>query len=311
MKIVVIGASGHVGSYLVKELVNDGYEVLALMRGNRVPHGYEENIWEKVKIVNMSREELYQTDFIEQVNADVICDLIAFDVDGVKKIISKIKNDAFYVQIGSIWMYENKEYVPVDEEHPKNAKQEYGKQKALIEEFLLSKVKKGELRATVIHPGHVSGKEWQPINPQGNLDFNVFKKIKNGEKIVLPYDGLSTLQHIHSYDLARIIIATINKQAISNGQAFIAVAKKAMTLRAITEKLFSYFDKEPNIEYLEWQEFKDKVGDNNALVTLDHISHSPCCTPNKAENILGVDIKYSIMDIYYEYIEEKKRLGNL
>ena len=38
--------------------------------------------------------------------------------------------------------------------------------------------------------------------------------------------------------------------------------------------------------------------------TANKTSHSPCCTPNKAENILGVDIKYSIMDIYYEDIEE-------
>lgn len=34
MKIVVIGASGHAGSYLVKELVKEGHEVVALMRGN-------------------------------------------------------------------------------------------------------------------------------------------------------------------------------------------------------------------------------------------------------------------------------------
>ena len=311
MKIIVIGASGHVGSYLIKELVHDGHEIIAIMRGNRMPYGYDKDVWENVKVVNMSRDDLYNTDFIENANADVICDLIAFDLDGVKKIVSKIKNNAFYVQIGSIWMYENKEYVPVDEDHPKNATQEYGRQKALIEDFLFSKVKKGELRATVIHPGHVSGKEWQPINSQGNLDFDVFKKIKNGEKVVLPFDGLSTLQHIHSYDLARIIIETIKKQDISNGQSFIAVAKKAMTLRAITEKIFEYFGKEPNIEYLEWQEFKKVVGENNALVTLDHISHSPCCTPNKVEKILEIDIKYSIVDIFYEYITEQIRLKNL
>ena len=65
----------------------------------------------------------------------------------VKKIVSKIKNNAFYVQIGTIWMYENKEYVPVDELHPKNAVQNYGKQKGLIEEYLFEKVKSGELRA--------------------------------------------------------------------------------------------------------------------------------------------------------------------
>lgn len=306
MKTLVIGASGHVGSYLVKELVARGHEVIAVMRGNRQPYGYEESIWSKVQVANLSRETLYASDFIEKTGADVICDLIAFDLDGVKKIVSKIHNDAFYVQIGSIWMYENKEYVPVDENHPKNAEQEYGKQKGLIENYLFEKVAKGELRATVVHPGHVSGKEWQPINPQGNLDFSVFEKIRDGKEIALPYDGLGMLQHIHSGDLANIILACMEKQEVSNGQAFIAVAEKSMTLRAITENLFRYFGHKPNIQYLEWKDFVEVVGEQNALVTLDHISHSPCCTPRKAQAMLGVEIKHSIMDIFYAYIAEQK-----
>ena len=306
MRTLVIGASGHVGSYLVKELVGRGHEVVAVMRGNRKPYGYEESVWDKVQAVHMSREELYQSDFIEKSGAEVICDLIAFDLDGVKKIVAKIQNDAFYVQIGSIWMYENKEYVPVDENHPKNAEQEYGKQKGLIENYLFEKVAKGELRATVVHPGHVSGKEWQPINPQGNLDFSVFAKIRAGKEIALPYDGLGMLQHIHSGDLANIILACMEKQEVSNGQAFIAVAEKSMTLRVITENLFRYFGHKPNIQYLEWKDFVEAVGEQNALVTLDHISHSPCCTPRKAQTMLGVEIKHSIMDIFYAYIAEQK-----
>ena len=311
MKTLVIGASGHVGAYLVKELVNRGHEVIAVMRGNRQPYGYEESTWSKVQVVNLSREDLYQTDFIEKTGAEVICDLIAFDLEGVKKIVSKIHNDAFYVQIGSIWMYENKEYVPVDENHPKNAEQEYGKQKGLIENYLFEKVDKGELRATVIHPGHVSGKEWQPINPQGNLDFSVFEKLRDGKEIALPYDGLGMIQHIHSADLANIILACMEKQEIANGQAFIAVAEKAMTLRAITENLFRYFGHTPNIKYLEWKAFEEAVGEQNAAVTLDHISHSPCCTPRKAQTLLGVEIKHSIMDIFCEYITEQKAKNNL
>lgn len=42
--------------------------------------------------------------------------------------------------------------------------------------------------------------------------------------------------------------------------------------------------------------------EQNALVTLDHVSHSPCCTPRKAQILLGVEIQHSIMDIFYEYI---------
>jgi nucleoside-diphosphate-sugar epimerase len=130
----------------------------------------------------------------------------------------------------------------------------------------------------------------------------VFEKIRDGKEIVLPYDGLGMLQHIHSADLANMILACMEKQEIANGQAFIAVAEKSMTLRAITENLYRHFGHTPNIRYLEWNAFTEAVGEQNALVTLDHISHSPCCTPMKAQTLLGVEIKYSIMDIFYEYI---------
>ncbi len=302
MKVLVIGASGHVGSYLVKELIKENYEVYAVMRGNRVPYGWTEDDFNKVTIINKSREDLHDGDIINQINADVICDLISFNLEQVNGIIKNIHNDAFYVQIGSIWTYENKEYLPVDELHPKNSVGEYGKQKGIIEDYLLNLVKENKLRATVIHPGHVSGKEWQPINPQGNLDITVFDKLKNGEEIVLPYLGLTTLQHIHSYDLAKIIIATIKQQSVANGQAFIAVAEKAMTLRAICENLYSFYGQKSNLKYVTYDEFEKIVGDKNASDSLEHMAHSPCCSVEKAKKLLGVEIKYSIMDIYLEYI---------
>lgn len=303
MKVLVIGASGHVGAYLVKELVKENHQVLAISRGNKKPYGYDESLWGKVKTINMDRQELENSDFLSSLDVDVICDLIAFELEGVKKIVSKIKNNAFYLQVGSIWTYENKVYLPVDELHPKNSIQEYGKQKGLIEDYLLDLANKGKLRTCVVHPGHVSGKEWQPINPQGNVDISVFKKIKNGEEIVLPFLGLTTLQHIHAEDLAKSIIACITQQEKSNGQAFICVAEKAMTLRAICEDIFTYYGKKPNIRYVEFEEFEKIVGKDNALDTLDHVSHSPCCSVEKLKKLLGVKIKYDIPSIYREYIE--------
>ena len=106
--------------------------------------------------------------------------------------------------------------------------------------------------------------------------------------------------------MGKTILACMEKQEVSNGQAFIAVAEKSMTLRVITENLFRYFGHKPNIQYLEWKDFVEAVGEQNALVTLDHISHSPCCTPRKAQTMLGVEIKHSIMDIFYAYIAEQK-----
>ena len=39
-----------------------------------------------------------------------------------------------------------------------------------------------------------------------------------------------------------------------------------------------------------------------ADISKEHMYHSPCCTVEKAKRLLGVEIKYSIMDIYYEYL---------
>ena len=44
-----------------------------------------------------------------------------------------------------------------------------------------------------------------------------------------------------------------------------------------------------------------EIGKENAAVSLDHVSHSPCVTPAKALRVLGVKHKHGILDIYKEY----------
>ena len=57
MKVLVIGAMGHIGSYLVDQLIERKHEVYAITRGNRKPY-FDSDAWEKVKFIRMSREEL-------------------------------------------------------------------------------------------------------------------------------------------------------------------------------------------------------------------------------------------------------------
>ncbi len=303
MKVLIIGASGHTGSYLVTQLLEGGHEVVAVMRGNRTPYGWTEETMQKITVIKTDRASFIENGMLADLDVDVVCDLIAYDIDSVKALTAQIKNDAFYLQVGSIWTYENKVYLPVDENHPKNSEQTYGKQKGIIEDYLLGLAKEGKLRACVVHPGHISGKVWQPIHPHGNLDISVFDKIKKGEEIVLPFLGLNTVQHIHAYDLAQIIYACICKQDIANGEAFIAVAERAMTLRGICEELYAHYGQKPNLRFVEWEEFERVVGKQNADVTYDHATHSPCCSVEKAKKLLGVELKYSIMDIFKEYLQ--------
>ena len=91
MKVLVVGASGHIGSYLVNTLVEDGHEVHAVMRGNKTPYEYKEEIWSKVNIIKMDRDTLCESDVFDEIKPDAVCDLISYDIDGVKKILAKIK----------------------------------------------------------------------------------------------------------------------------------------------------------------------------------------------------------------------------
>ena len=176
MKVLVIGAMGHIGSYLVPELVREGHQVHAVSRGNREPYEYDVKIWEKVKCITASREEFLSSSTIEDEKYDVVCDLVSFSVEQMKELTSRLKNDEFYLAIGSIWAYESKLYIPVDERHPKNAEGEnsYGRRKGDMEDYIISLSRAGELRACIVHPGHISGRGWVPLGPLGNFNTEVY-----------------------------------------------------------------------------------------------------------------------------------------
>ena len=55
-RIAVIGATGHVGTYLVPRLVRAGHEVIALSRGEREPYTPAPE-WDKVARQRFDREQ--------------------------------------------------------------------------------------------------------------------------------------------------------------------------------------------------------------------------------------------------------------
>jgi nucleoside-diphosphate-sugar epimerase len=288
---------------LVKALVEENHEVYAITRGTRKAYGYDEQIWNKVHVITMDKTKVGSSGIFDEIQPDVVCDLVAYDVESVKETLSGLHNDAFYLQIGSIWIYNDKEYVPVDENHPKTATGVYGINKGKVEEYLAEQCRQNKLRGCVLHVGHVSGKEWQPINPQGNLDIAVFDKLKNGEELLMPFRGLTTMQHVHSSDIARAVLACIYQQDKANGEAFIVTAEKAVTLRTLCKIVAGYYGKEPNLKYVSWEEFAKEVDERNAFLSEDHMSKSPCCSVDKIKRVLGVEFKYSIADIFKEYLD--------
>jgi uncharacterized protein YbjT (DUF2867 family) len=53
MRVVIIGGTGHVGTYLVPRLVKAGYDVLSVSRQQREPY-QPHPVWKSVKMIDLT-----------------------------------------------------------------------------------------------------------------------------------------------------------------------------------------------------------------------------------------------------------------
>src|SRR5215813_7809195 len=93
-RVVVIGATGHIGSYLVPRLVRAGHEVVALSRGEREPY-HDAAEWRSVQRVNADRaaEDVAGTfgGRIAGLEADAVVDLICFTPASAEHLVDALR----------------------------------------------------------------------------------------------------------------------------------------------------------------------------------------------------------------------------
>jgi nucleoside-diphosphate-sugar epimerase len=224
---------GHIGSYLVPNLVAAGHEVIAISRGDRQPY-LDHAAWGHVKVVHADREAGDQAGtFAEKVAAqkpDAVVDLICFTTSSAEQLIASLAPiKAYLLHCGTIWVHGPAVEVPVTEAAVRRPFGAYGAQKAAIEELLLAVARRGTLPCTVLHPGHIVGPGWPPLNPAGNFNLKVFELLAKGDELALPNLGLETVHHVHAEDVAQAFSKALLHPTLASGEAFHVVSERALT----------------------------------------------------------------------------------
>ncbi|WP_132146764.1 NAD-dependent epimerase/dehydratase family protein [Kribbella antiqua] len=300
MRTVVIGGTGHIGTYLVPELVQRGHEVVVLSRGERTPY-QSSGGWNQVRMVQVDRDaEDAAGTFgkrVADLQPDVVIDLICFTEDSARQLAEAVHGKVQHLlHCGTIWVHGPSATVPTREDAPRRPFGDYGIAKAAIEKYLLDRARRDGLPATVIHPGHISGPGWTPVNPAGNLDVGVFEMLARGHELLLPNLGLETVQHVHAADVAGVFLAALANRSVAVGESFHAVADGAMTLRGYAEGVAAWFGHEAQLAFLPWDEWGQTVSKQDSAITRDHITHSPHCSMEKAARLLGFRPRYSALE---------------
>jgi nucleoside-diphosphate-sugar epimerase len=315
MRVVIIGGTGHVGTYLVPYLVEAGYEVINISRQLLNPY-HPSSAWKKVRQVNIDRdsEEIAGTFGvrISDLRPDIVIDMICFKLDSAHQLVEALRGEVqHFLYCGSIWVHGPSSVVPTTEEQPRFPFGEYGIQKSAIEEYLLDQARRCGFPVTILNPGHIVGPGWVPLNPAGHFNPLVFEKIAHGEELALPNLGMETVHHVHADDVAQGFMKALAHWNGSVGESFHIVSPAALTLRGYAEAMADWFGQPANLRYLPWEEWRTTVSAEESSATWDHIAHSPNCSIAKAQRMLDYRPRYSSLQGVFESVEWLIRNGKI
>jgi nucleoside-diphosphate-sugar epimerase len=130
MKIVVIGDTGHIGSYLIPMLVAAGHQVTVVSRGVRSPYT-DNNVWKNVRMVELNRKEADATHAfghtVKNLSPDIIMDLICYSPESFCDLIEMLRGRIMHLLVcGTIWIHGPSSCVPVKEEDDRTPFGAYG-----------------------------------------------------------------------------------------------------------------------------------------------------------------------------------------
>ncbi len=286
-RAVVIGGKGKVGSYLVPMLVKEGYEVISVGRGGTEPKVASE-AWDKVRICALDRKAADFEGDIAALGGDVVVDMICFQNEDMLRLVRALEGKvSHYLVCGSAWIHGYSGAVPVREEECRDALEEYGRQKGLMDYELARLGEQSGFPGTAVHPGHIVCPGDVPINPQGYKGLKAFELLRDGAPVSLPNFGMETVHHVHAEDVAGVFLAAIRAGKPSFGQGFHAVSPRAVTLRGYAIEVASWYGKRAELAFEPFDAWKRNVEPAQAEQTLSHILHSPSCSMDKARDLLG------------------------
>jgi nucleoside-diphosphate-sugar epimerase len=302
MRVAIIGGSGHIGSFLTPRLVEAGHTVLCVSRAQRQPYRFH-GAWEKVERVPLDRRDNDFPAKVRDLEPDIVIDLISYTPESTQQLVEALQGRVQqFLHCGTIWVHGPSVEVPVTEEQPRKPFGEYGIRKAAIEAYLLDQARRHGFPAVILHPGHLVGPGWAPLNPAAHFNPSVFADLANAREIALPNLGRETLHHVHADDVAQAFMKAMANRSSAVGECFHVVSPAALSMAGYAEAVAGWFGQEARIRFLPWQEWRTTVSEADASKTWDHIARSPSCSIEKARRLIDYQPRYSSLEAVRESV---------
>lgn len=225
MKLAITGALGFIGKHLLNALQIKPYEVLAFTR--RVKSDQQkwiEQLERPIQIIEGDLAELPIENWLADV--DMLIHLawsstpsltktnlereIELNWQVSKRILDacvKSKTKLVFLSSGGT-IYGEAQYLPIDEEHPKNPISAYGMVKWKVEQEILELHEVSGLEYVILRPSNTYGPGFDNSKGYGIIGHWI-DQIKKNQKVVIFGDGNTKRDFIHVTDLVYLIIQSL------------------------------------------------------------------------------------------------------
>jgi nucleoside-diphosphate-sugar epimerase len=294
---------------LTPRLVEAGHRVTCVSRSNRQPYT-PHAAWRDVERATLDRASDDFGNAIVALRPEVLIDLISYTPESTQALVEAVDGHVQqFLHCGTVWVHGPGVELPVTEEQPRRPISDYGRRKAAIEEYLLSR---SGFPAAILHPGHLVGIGWSPLNPAANFDRQVFDDLANGREIALPNIGRETLHHVHADDVAQAFEKAIAHWDKAAGNSFHICSPAALSMVGYAESVAGWYGREARVRFLPWDEWRKGVTEKDADVTWDHIARSPNYSIQKARQLLDYQPRYRSLDaiqesLFHESVSQMRR----
>ncbi|MFZ0455027.1 MAG: SDR family oxidoreductase [Ignavibacteriaceae bacterium] len=246
MKVLFIGGTGNISTYISRLCIQKGIELYLLNRGVRnvdIPG---------VQIINSDISKPDQIiPLLKDHKWDAVVNWIAFNVNDIERDIDLFSNKTKqYIFISSASAYQKPPSYPVITESTPlyNPYWDYSQNKIACEERLNHEYQNKNFPVTIVRPS-LTYDTVLPVIMGGWTEYTIVDRIKKGKEIIVHGDGTSLWVVTHAEDFAKGFVGLIGHQQ-SIGHSFHITSDEVLTWDQIYNALAEAVGAEANIVHI-------------------------------------------------------------
>lgn len=218
MRILIIGGTGLISTYITRQLLEQGHEVTHYNRGQSAAQ-----MSEGIRRIQGDRTDYprFAAQMAELESFDCAIDMVCYEPEDAQSALNALRGKvAQYILCSTVDVYTKPAArYPITESETRTAIRNfsYAEKKVVCEAIAFEAHERGDFAVTVIRPAYTYGEGRGPIHSfdWGNAYLD---RLRKGKPIIVHGDGMSLWTACHAEDEARAFVGAIgNTRAYGKG----------------------------------------------------------------------------------------------